>query len=371
MIRLAVFLIWCASGAVAQGTFGLTAAEVRETRDGIALTLTLDGITPYRVFTLDAPRRLVLDVEGLATDSAAIEGLAGAETITLVRAGPFRPGWTRLIFDLAAPMNIATAGMIREGEGARLTINLDTVTAEDFAQAAGAPADPGWDVAAAYDPADARRLADSTDFVVVLDAAHGGIETGDEVEGISEADLALIMAEELRVRLNAIDGVTAILTRDGDVFVPDLDRFELARSVGADLVISFHADDTHRPGLRVASFAPGADGLDDHDYELPLVDPLADQVQQVLGDLGRAETLPAADRIADALASDFGRSGIPVQGDARFGADLPILSEPGFPAVVVVLGGLGHAPTRAYLASPEGRNAVAETIAETIRLLAR
>ena len=371
MTRLAAILLFWASAAFSQGSISLENAQATDTRSGVEMTLTLSDIKPYRVFTLDAPRRLVLDVEGVEVDPSETSDLAGADDVSQVRAGPLKPGWTRIIFDLAAPLDVTAAGMAREGDAAVLVITLAEVTADAFSASAGAPTDPGWDAIATFDPADARRLADSTDYVVVLDAAHGGRVSGDQVAGIKEADLALIMAEELRIRLNAIDGVTAVLTRSSDEFVPDADRFALAGEVDADLVLSFHADGSADAGVRVATYAARNAGIEGQGGGTASISAIDSNVQQVLGDLARAETLPAAERVADAVAAGFARGGIPVGRKIRVTVDLPILSQATYPGVAIILGGLGDAPTRAYLASAEGRNELAETIADTIRLLAR
>lgn len=371
MKRLAIVFVFWAGTVLAQGQFTVLDAEMRETRAGVEVTFALDGITPYRVFTLDAPSRMVLDIEGLDLASMPDGDLAVAERAALSRAGPLRPGWSRLIFDLFVPMNVTSAAMRQQDDAVMLMIALTDVGADDFTAAAGPPPDPGWDAATGFDPAQARRLEASTDYVVVLDAAHGGRESGVVVGGIREADLALIMAEELAVRLNAIDGVSAVLSRKGNVFVPDIARIEVARSFGADLFLSFHADETAQRGLSVATYAPTAAALDAHDHDIPLIAPSPGDVGQVLGDLARAETLPAAERVADAIVAGFARTGVPLHRDARVGSDLPILVDATFPAVVVLLGGLGHDGTRAFLASPDGRNLVAATIADTVRLLAR
>ena len=371
MIRLAFLLVLAAGAALAQGAVNVVGAVAEDNRNGATLSLTLTGITPYRVFTLDDPRRLVLDVEGLALEGFAPEDLADAEAVTGVRAGPFRPGWARMIFDLSGPFDLATAGMVRGGDGAVLTLTLTEVSAEAFAANAGAPPDPDWEAATGFDPAEARRLADSSDFVIVLDPAHGGIDAGVTAGGIRESDLALIVAQELAVRLNGFDGIKAVLARRGDDFVPTAARLQLVRDVGAGLLVTFHADADGPRGLRVATFEDGATLLSSHtDAEVETANAV-DAVTAVLDDLARAGTGPASDRIADAMVAGLGRSGAPLPREPRVTADDAMLGLADVPAVAILLGNLADPEDRAFLASPAGRDVIALAIADIVVLLAR
>ncbi|HLL41186.1 MAG TPA: N-acetylmuramoyl-L-alanine amidase [Rubrobacteraceae bacterium] len=75
---------------------------------------------------------------------------------------------------------------------------------------------------------------------IVVDAAHGGRDTGYVVPGSSgftEADLNLAVAHELAQILPARE---VLLTRDGDEEVSNSDRAYLANFSGAKMVISIH-----------------------------------------------------------------------------------------------------------------------------------
>ncbi len=69
-------------------------------------------------------------------DAAA---LLSGDRATGVRFGPLRPGWSRMVVDLAEPLVIAEAGMVRTDAGADLTMLLERAGAAEFAAAAGAP----------------------------------------------------------------------------------------------------------------------------------------------------------------------------------------------------------------------------------------
>lgn len=78
------------------------------------------------------------------------------------------------------------------------------------------------------------------EFVVCIDAGHGGNDTGCESkDGTYEKDDDLKLATALRYKLEAM-GVTVIMTRTTDVWMSLEDRAYIANSSNADLFVSIH-----------------------------------------------------------------------------------------------------------------------------------
>ena len=78
---------------------------------------------------------------------------------------------------------------------------------------------------------------------IVVDAGHGGKDPGAVGPGGSlEKDVTLALARELARRLEKDLGCEVVMTRDGDVFLPLEERTAIANKVGADLFISLHAN---------------------------------------------------------------------------------------------------------------------------------
>jgi len=98
-------------------------------------------------------------------------------------------------------------------------------------------------------------------IVVALDPGHGGEDPGAiGPSGLREKDVVLAIALKLRDRLNTVPGMRAMLTRDGDYFVPLAERVRKARRVQADLLVSIHADAFFTPEARGASVFALSDG---------------------------------------------------------------------------------------------------------------
>lgn len=82
----------------------------------------------------------------------------------------------------------------------------------------------------------------SKDFVVVLDAGHGGDDPGNRGNGYYEKDIALNIVLGIGAQLEKIPGVKVIYTRKTDVFVTLAGRAEIANNADADLFVSVHCN---------------------------------------------------------------------------------------------------------------------------------
>jgi N-acetylmuramoyl-L-alanine amidase len=102
-------------------------------------------------------------------------------------------------------------------------------------------------------------------YTVIIDAGHGGKDSGAIGQsGTQEKKVVLRIAQALAHQLNATGKLRAVLTRNGDYFVPLRTRLQLARKGKADLFIAIHADAFTNPDSMGASIyalsAGGATG---------------------------------------------------------------------------------------------------------------
>lgn len=384
MIRWIFSFVVIASTAFAQGPATPVDVSVKDGWWTLEVAARLPALTPYRAFTLDDPRRLVVDFQDITFDGIDPDTLLSGERASAVRLGPLRPGWARMVVDLAAPLVIAEAGMTVIEGGADLKIVLEQASPEAFAARSGAPPDPGWDRAMTFDPAVADRIARSGDFIIVLDPGHGGIDPGAQRGGINESDLMLILAEEAAVKINAVDGLQAVLTRRDDSFVPLAARLTIARQVGADLFISLHADaleEDEAQGATVYTLSRGGGEaasqriVERHERGDLLagvdLDATEDRVATALMDLARAETGPAGRRFGDALIASMRREGVRLNSRPRREGQFAVLTAADFPSILLEAGFLSNAQDRANLATYEGRAQIGRAIRDTALLMAR
>ncbi len=333
---------------------------------GIELGFALSQPVPWRVRILANPPRLVLDAREVDwTQIAAVQ--QSSSRVLDLRAGIFRPGWSRLVMELNGPMAVTSAAMDTEAGTARISLRLDPATDEAFAALAARPEPEGW---ALPKPADLPRILPRSGgpIVVVLDPGHGGIDPGAEREGHQEAHLMLTFAREFKEALQRDGDFLVVLTRDEDVFVPLETRISVARAVGAQVLISLHADalaEGNASGATLytlsddASERAGRALAERHDRDdlLAGVD-LTEQddlIANVLMDMARTETAPKVDRLAESLkvaikAADLRMHRHPIQSGG-----FSVLKSPDIPSILIELGFLSSARDLARLTDPEWR----------------
>ena len=89
---------------------------------------------------------------------------------------------------------------------------------------------------------------------IVIDPGHGGEDPGARGRrGTHEKKVTLIIARKLKALIDVEPYMRALLTRDGDFFIPLDKRVEKALRVKADLFVSIHADAVKKPNVRGSS----------------------------------------------------------------------------------------------------------------------
>ncbi|MBM3351006.1 MAG: AMIN domain-containing protein [Betaproteobacteria bacterium] len=95
---------------------------------------------------------------------------------------------------------------------------------------------------------------DLRQITIAIDAGHGGEDPGARgASGSHEKDITLTIAKKLKTIIDAEPNMRAVLTRDGDYFIPLHGRVVKARKFQADLFISIHADAFTNPAARGSS----------------------------------------------------------------------------------------------------------------------
>lgn len=103
----------------------------------------------------------------------------------------------------------------------------------------------GWMIAFLFFPL--HGMAEQTEnpkdnFVLVIDAGHGGHDVGAQGEYALEKDINLNVALDVMRRLRANPDITVILTRQSDVYLTLDERAQIANEKQADLFVSIHTN---------------------------------------------------------------------------------------------------------------------------------
>ncbi len=382
MRALAILLALMAAAVSAQEFSGLARPDpetsvLRDTRNGgLEIVLGLSQGVPFRIFTLDSPRRLVLDFREVDWRGIEPTALNQSNAVKTVRMGQFRPGWSRMVVEFELPYLFSTADMTidRTTGQARLNVVLTEGDEQSFAAAAGAPEGALWseEIIMPPKPEDAR-------FVIVLDPGHGGIDPGADQGGVLEKELMLTFAQELREVLLRSGDVDVVLTREDDRFVSLDERVSIAHKVRGDLFISLHADALSEGlahGATVytlsdsASDAASAALAERHDRAdiLAGVDlsGQGDVVAGVLMDLARQETAPRSEQLAEALRLGIEKHGLRLNRRPLRAASFSVLRSPSVPSVLLEVGFLSSETDRQNLVDPAWRAEMAHAVRDAI-----
>lgn len=225
--------------------------------------ITLEGNREiaFTQMMLSNPSRLVIDLQGVQLNtvlqSISSKVLATDPVIQGIRAAVNRPGVVRVVVDLKADIKpqLFTLNPIAD-YGHRLVVDLypteptDPILAllrKDSPMAAASGEGGGTQItqgsATTQPVADANRV-----LTIVIDPGHGGEDPGAiGRRGTYEKTVTLAIARMLKRKIDAEPNMRAVLTRNGDYFVPLYSRVAIARRAQADLFVSVHADAFTRP----------------------------------------------------------------------------------------------------------------------------
>lgn len=342
------------------------ASRVSGDAQGVTLELGLSQPVPYRVFSLSGPDRIVIDFREVAFGDWP-GTVAWPTAIQRADAGPARmAGWSRLVLDLARPMQPQTVDMKTDPQSgqARVRLDLVPVTPEVFQAAVAAPPEarmPAPVLQSVRKPDDGR-------LVVVIDPGHGGVDPGAVRGRDTEADLVLTFSRELRDALRRTGLIDVVLTREADVFVPLPARVTAARAAGADLFISVHADALAEGRARgatvytlsdTASDAAAAALAEQHDradllqgIDLHGAD---DVVAGVLMDLARIDTAPRSTALARSLVDGIAAADLRLHRRPMGEAGFTVLRAADIPSVLLEIGFMSDADDLRNIRDPAWR----------------
>lgn len=391
MIRFCLALLWALSmsvGGQAQEFGGLArldaqASAITGNRNAVRVDLALSQGVPFRVFTLENPERLIVDFREVNWAGVVADALSQTDNVTDVRVGGFRPGWSRMVVDLAGPFALDAADMrVDEATGmARLRLSLARVAAGEFAARSGLPPAQGWDLPD-VDPDLASRPERDPDapLVIVLDPGHGGIDPGAKADDVVEKDLMLSFARELKEILLRSGGFEVVLTREDDSFVSLERRVAIAHRSGADVFLSLHADSLGAGSARGATiYVLSEDASDAASAALAerhnRADLLAgldltgtdDEVAGILMDLARQETQPRSELLAWALELGIREMGLPMNKRAMRSASFSVLKSPDIPSILLELGFISDGRDLDNLVDPDWRSRMALAISDGLK----
>ena len=387
-IGLAAALVGLGASAWAGGPAGRIAlaapAGVADGIDRAELSFDLSAPVTPTAYVLADPARVIVDLPETEISAAPTTAKPAsrhrrhaADLAASYRFGLFAPGRSRIVVDLSGPARLVSATILRVPGHPRLVVSLVRTDAASFRAAARAHAQSFAAAAAVSAPEPSRPAPDLA--TIVLDAGHGGPDTGAMVNGVVEKDVTLAFAKALADKLHAHGGFNVVMTRDSDVFVPLAGRVQVARDAKAALMVSIHADtlveSADVSGATVYTVSDKAS--DAYAAKVAAKENAADaaaggegqgdraDVNDILFDLTRQETRAYSHVFARTLVNYWKVAGRLNKNPQR-AAGFVVLKAPDVPSVLLELGYLSNATDSAELTSDTWRETATGRMAEAI-----
>ena len=236
--------------------------------DHARLVFDLSGHAEANVFTLDNPRRLVIDLEQsrLDTDLASLD-LQGS-AITAVRSGVRDGSGLRVVLELSREVEPRHFTLPPNDQyGHRLVVDMEY----PGESAVENPIDPIEAMIREQEMAASRHRSEASsgeapridpevvarqpaaphprrDIIIAIDPGHGGEDPGAiGPGGTREKDVVMEISRRLQRLVDGAEGFRAVMIRDGDYYVGLRQRTRIAREQKADFFVSIHADAFNSP----------------------------------------------------------------------------------------------------------------------------
>lgn len=351
------------------------------------IVVNFDRDPEFRWFAMKGPHRLVIDMPEagffIGEADVAPRGMAAA-----VDYGNLGQGRSRIIVSFDGPFAVERIDMLANeaDDGFRLVADIVAASEAEFDRA----------MAEQVEVTASTRTTPKTDrlgnpaavgerrFRVVVDAGHGGADTGAEGgAGTLEKTITLAFALELKKELEESGRYDVFLTRDRDLFLRLDERVRIARQHGADLLISIHADAIRLKNVRGATVYTVSDKASDAEAAAKAIrENLSDQIDgiaveeehlevaDILADLIRRETQSFSIRFARSLVDRLSPAIRMIPTNPHRFAGFRVLRAPDVPSILLELGYLSNVEDEALLRDAGWRATAAREIIAAIDVFA-
>ena len=209
-------------------------------------------------------------------------------------------------------------------------------------------------------------------YTIVVDAGHGGHDSGARGNGYNEKDIALQVATKLANNLR--QDYNVIMTRNSDFFVPLDTRAKIGNDANADFFISIHLNSSSSSsangtevfyfskkdqGSYAAQVAKFENRVDGSYGDVPFSD-------FILNDIFYRKNQKTSQAIAESVLDGL----INLTGLRRrgvFGANFAVLRGSNSPSILVELGFMNNYSDLSHYLTPEGQESAASAIGNAIR----
>ncbi|HET9843666.1 MAG TPA: N-acetylmuramoyl-L-alanine amidase, partial [Gammaproteobacteria bacterium] len=349
MKKAALFLLGCCLSFYSFAAVQLDGLRIWPSPDKTRVVFDLSAASDYKLLTLQNPDRIVIDLRNTHAN-ASLEGLVYTKTgIEKIRYGN-KDNHLRIVLQLSRKFKPNAFLLKPYGNyGHRLVLDLE-IPEHSKKEPDNVEITPSKPIAS-------MNTLLSRDFVIAIDAGHGGEDPGaiGRTYKTREKDVVLSVAKKLQQLINQQPGMRALLIRDGDYYVGLRKRTQSARKQGADLFISLHADSYQNTTAQGASVfvlsdhgasSEAARWLAERENRTDLIggvslDDKGDLLASVLLDLSQTANQSASEELGQLILKALGKV-TQLHHRTVQRAGFVVLKSPDVPSILVELGFLSN-----------------------------
>lgn len=380
--------------------------------------MTLESTTPiqFKYFQLKNPDRLVIDIQGSASNQVLRELSSKVipmdPYIASVRIGQFNPETIRIVMDLKTTVNpqvfslapvanfknrlvvdlypTATVAMEQEKNDPLMALLQDyshgKVNSDGTTRPQATASTPPVQKTPVIKPPVTNQPPQpgkpnklNRQPVIMIDPGHGGEDPGATgPSGLHEKDVVLAIGREIKKILDSY-GYKTYMTRNEDIFIPLGVRVAKARKLQADVFVSVHADAFTNPsakGTGVYALSPkgatsaaakylaqtqnAADSIGGVNYSTDK------NVNNTLFDLTQTATINDSLKLGKDVLNQLSRINNLHKGSVDQ-ANFAVLKAPDIPSILVETAFISNPTEERLLSTSDFRQKVASSIASGIK----
>ena len=391
---LTVLLMMLFNSSLVQAAVNIQNMRIGNQNDGARIVFDMNSSVNYRIFLLDSPQRVVVDL-----DNANIEKLLTRVTNQVIadtRVGKMDGNNKRIVFELSRSAIVKKAFFIppQNGQNWRFVVDLQMTDIQNFRNHIGnkylitndtkfAPQEEKtethwWEPSPKEDKTPAANKVNRK-RIIVLDPGHGGKDPGaiGAYGRTYEKNITLAMGKELKQVLQN-KGYIVYLTRETDIFIPLRQRIKIAQRYKADLFMSLHADSAQNrnaTGLSVYTLSDTASDMEaaalaERENKADIIGGIdlggnSKEVNDILISLSQTDTRNKSSKYATYLVQEMSKKVKLVKNTHRF-AGFAVLKAPDIPSALLEMGYLSNRTEEANLKTSAYRRKLAESAAIAI-----
>lgn len=334
--------------------------------DHTRVVFDLSGPLEHNLFTLENPPRVVVDLVGARKSTALSSEDKQTALLRGIRSAVRNDKDLRIVMDLENRVRPRSFLLQPDGKaGYRLVVDMYQT------QLSSTPVKTQRE----------QRHKKKPEITIAIDPGHGGKDPGAiGHKGTREKDVVLALGRKLKKQIDATPGYRAVLTREGDRYIPLRKRVATARKARADLFVSLHADSYKSPRVQGASvYALSLNGASSEAARLIAhkenasdliggisLDDKDDLIASVLLDLSQTATIQDSLELGEKVLKKLGRV-CSLNKKSVQQAGFAVLKAPDMPSILIETAFISNPKEERRLKSSKHQHKLAKAIFSGIR----